>query len=104
MFKIPKPAPRQSPETMVKKSRARKLGGQVGTQSMVPASPFRYIFKIVIFIVALILLTHFIQNADHNSAVKGAKRWLSKNGYHVFGVTSSLELVLDLTSLSHWEG
>ncbi|HUO58151.1 MAG TPA: hypothetical protein VMV05_08235 [bacterium] len=65
-------------------------------------SHFKPILLIVLVFGGLIFLTHFIQNAGDNFLVKGIKRWMSKN--HVMGVNSSLELVLDLTNLPHWNG
>lgn len=67
-------------------------------------SSLKPILGVVFFFLALAFLTHFIQNAGENSAVRGAKRWLSSKGFRLFGITPSLELVLDLTNLAHWTG
>ncbi len=105
MYKTPKPAPKQM-EQEPKKVKPSKSSAppslQTPSGTFSSSSPFRSILKIILFFGVLILLTHFIQNAGQNSMVKGVKRWLSKN--HIFGATSSLELVLDLTNLSHWGG
>jgi len=62
------------------------------------------ILLILFLFVGLVLLTHFIQNAGDNAQVKVAKRWLVQHGFHLFGASSSLDLVLDLTNLPHWGG
>jgi len=101
MFKTPKPAPK--PPAEVKKPRLMKPP----QAEMTPGpsrSPLKPILIVVLIFGGLILLTHFIQNAGQNSALKGAQHWLSKKGYHLPGVSSSLELVLDLTNLTHWDG
>lgn len=66
------------------------------------SSALKPLLGLFVFFLALVLLTHFVQNAGENSAVKSVKRWLSKNG--ALGVTPSLDLVLDLTNLPHWAG
>jgi hypothetical protein len=101
MYKTPKPASRQA-EPESKKTKAGKSPGATtpGTSSSSSFHPFIFILLIL---GGVMLLTHYYQNAGENSALKGVKRWLSKNGYHIFGVTSSLELVLDLTNMSNWE-
>ena len=100
MSKTPKPASKVTADGTSKKSSTKIPSGPVGPNP----SPLKPILLIVLFFGALILVTHFVQNASDNPAVKGVKRWLSRNGYHVLGVTSSLELVLDLSNLSHWNG
>ena len=102
MYKTPKPASRQA-EPDAKKAKGSKLSSPPIPETS-SSSPFMPIFKVILFFGVLILLTHFIQNAGQNPAVKGVNHWLSKNGYHIFGVTSSLDLVLDLTNMSHWGG
>lgn len=57
-----------------------------------------------VFFVAMVFLTHFVQNAGENPFVKNAKRWISQKGWHLFGINPSLELVLDLSNLPHWSG
>ena len=104
MFKTPKPAAKPTADISPKKSRSVKTSSRPEAGSGLSHSPLKPILKILVFFGALILLTHFIQNAGQNNAVKGAKRWLSKNGVHILGDTSSLDFVLDLTNLSHWDG
>jgi hypothetical protein len=104
LFKTPKPAPRPLSEASPKRARSTRNSLQAMTPSPRPTSLWKPILSIVLIFVGLALLTHFIQNASENRMVKGAKRWLSKNGYHILGVTSSLELVLDLTGLPQWSG
>jgi hypothetical protein len=67
-------------------------------------STFKFIFYIVLFFMALVLLTHFIQNMSDNSMVRGVKHWMAKRGYHILGVRPTLELVVDLTNFPHWSG
>src|SRR5258708_19778602 len=100
MYKTPKPASRQA-EPDAKKAKGSKLSSPPIPETS-SSSPFIPIFKSFLFFGDFFLLTHFIQNAGQNPAVKGVNHWLSKNGYHIFGVTSSLDLVLDLTNMSHW--
>lgn len=99
LFKAKKPVSVKPVEIVPKKSKENRppVTGK-------KATALKPILGIVIFFVALVFLTHFIQNAGDNRTVKEVKRWLSQNGYHVFGINSSLELVLDLTSLPHWSG
>jgi len=66
------------------------------------SSAWKPLLGLFVFFLALVFLTHFVQNAGENSTVKSIKRWLSKNG--ALGVTPSLDLVLDLTNLPHWSG
>lgn len=103
LFKTPKPSPRKEIDEAPKKSRSGK-GPERNSGRASSGSSWKPVFFIVLFFATLVLLTHFIQNAGENPAVKGVKRWMSQNGIHVFGVQASLELVLDLTNLPHWEG
>jgi hypothetical protein len=99
MFKTPKPAAKPAPEAGPKRSRGVKLPDQTLVST---PSPFRPVLGIILFFGGLALLTHLIQNAGENTLLKGAKRWLSR--HHILGVGSSLELVLDLSSLPRWSG
>lgn len=99
LFKTPKPVPRPAGEGASRRSRAPKMQDQ---DLVSTPSPFKPIFGIILFFGGLALLTHFIQNGGENPAVKWGKRVLSK--HHIFGINSSLELVLDLSALPHWSG
>jgi hypothetical protein len=104
LFKTKKPGPARASEGSVGKKRGASKQALSTPLADRSSSPWRSLLGIVVFFVFLVLLTHFVQNAGDNSVVKGAKRWLSKNGYNVLGVTPSLDLVLDLTNLPHWTG
>ncbi len=99
VFKAPKPSARKEPETGAKKT---KQGKPAALPAQPKSSSFKPILGVFLLFASLALLTHFIQNAEENGLVKDAKRWLSKN--HFLGVSSSLDLVLDLTNLPHWSG
>ena len=74
------------------------------TRSPRRTSALKPILGVVVFFVALAFLTHFVQNAGENPVIKNTKRWISQKGWHLFGINSSLELVLDLSNLPHWSG
>ena len=61
------------------------------------------ILGVLFLFVGLVFLTHFIQNAEQNTLVKGAQRWLSQHGITALG-TPSLDMVLDLTNQPQWGG
>lgn len=99
LFKTPKPAAKETVATP-KKRQTKSTALQPPER---PKSfPVKAIFGILLLFVALAFLTHFIQNAGENSAIKDVKRWLSKN--HIMGVAPSLDLVLDLTNQPYWNG
>lgn len=101
LFKTPRPSSRKEPEPAAKKAKPSK--NNLPQASEPPkSSSFKFIIGILLLFVALAFLTHFIQNAGENSLVKDAQRWLSKN--HLLGVSSSLDLVLDLTGQPQWSG
>lgn len=101
LFKTPKSPSRKEAEQTPKKAKPSKL--QVLQPPEPPKSfPFKAILGVLLLFVALVFLTHFVQNAGENPLVKDIKRWLSKN--HVMGVTPSLDLVLDLTNQPNWSG
>ncbi len=64
----------------------------------------RYILWIVLFFIAAILVTHFVQNGAQYKVIRDSRRWLANHGLRIFGAKSVLELVLDVTNLPHWEG
>jgi hypothetical protein len=97
LFKMPKPVSPKGKESAPSKKTDKVL------QERKP-SALKPILGIAIFFVALVFLTHFVQNAGENPVVKNTKRWISQKGWHLFGINSSLELVLDLSNLPHWTG
>ncbi len=105
LFKPPKPSLPKETEIVPKKQRPPKE-----TVALPPIdvsrkpSSFKPILGILLLFVALAFLTHFIQNAGDNTYVKGTKRWLSQHGIHAFGISPSLDMVLDLTGLPQWGG
>ncbi len=101
LFKTSKP-PSRKEEGERKPKPAKPALGSLGKAPQ--PSSLKPILGVVFFFLALAFLTHFIQNAGENSVVKGTQRWLSSKGFHFFGITPSLELVLDLTNLAHWTG
>ncbi len=96
----PPPAPKPV-EPPPKKTRPVREPSPAAAETVSSPSRLKPFLKIAFIFGALILLTHFIQNAGENSAVKGVKHLFSKN--HILGVGPSLDLVLDLTNLSHWD-
>ena len=95
------PSPKTSDE-VPKKPKAAPKQAVVPPSAAKRSSPWKALVGILVFFGFLVLVTHFVQNAGDSPAVKNVKRWLSKNGAP--GVTASLDLVLDLTSLPHWGG
>jgi hypothetical protein len=93
LFKTPKSASANPKELSVNKKKDKP-------QTQQKSSSLKPILGVLVFFVALAFLTHFVQNADENSLVKNAKRWISQK----FGINPSLELVLDLSTLPHWSG
>ncbi len=69
-----------------------------------PPGSGRYILWIVLFFITAILVTHFVQNGTQYKTVRETRRWLANHGFGIFGAKSTLELVLDVTNLPHWEG
>jgi len=105
LFKTKKTTAAQKPsEEPAKKPRVEKKQPRPLSPTARRRSAWKPLAGIVVFFIVLAFLTHFVQNAGENPAVKGIKRWLSKNGYNIFGVTPSLDLVLDLTNLPYWSG
>jgi hypothetical protein len=103
LFKAPPPV--RKPEPAPKKNKAAREPGEGPPPGGEPhSSPLKPILGVFVFFLALAFLTHFVQNAADNPWVKSGKRWLSSRGYHVFGVTSSLEMVLDLSGQPRWGG
>jgi len=68
------------------------------------SAPWKLILGIIVFFVVFGLITRFVENRDGNSFLQKAQNWLNKNGIHVFGTSSSLDLVQDLTEFPHWIG
>ncbi len=104
IFKTKKPLSSPKAEEAPKKPKAapKSAPTQAASAPGKKSSALKPLLGIFVFFLALVFLTHFVQNASENSTVKGIKRWLSKNG--ALGVTPSLDLVLDLTNLPHWSG
>lgn len=101
VFKAPKPSTRKESSPGAKKAKQGKPA-DFPTPGPSKSSSLKPILGVFLLFAALALLTHVIQNAGENSLFKGVRRWLSKN--HFLGVSSSLDLVLDLTNLPHWSG
>jgi hypothetical protein len=101
MFKTNKPAQSKPSEVRVKKSKPVKAEAPPTAPASRRKSPMRPLIGILLFFGALVLLTHFVQNIGDNSIINGAKRWLSKKGFHV---APSLDMVLDLSDMAHWGG
>lgn len=101
LFKTPRPSPQKEADAQAKKNRPAKQAVPPGSEPK-KSSAWKFIMAVLLFFVALAFLTHFVQNAGENSLVKDVKRWLSRN--HILGVSSSLDLVLDLTDQPHWSG
>ncbi len=99
LFNTPKPVAPKLKETRPRKTSVQGMEGPSDRPSSL-----KPVLGVVFLFVALVFLTHFVQNAGENSVVKNAKRWISQKGWHVFGIQSSLELVLDLTKLPQWSG
>ncbi|HXL72868.1 MAG TPA: hypothetical protein VN963_04510, partial [bacterium] len=95
LFKTPKPAVSRYKESTPNKKNDKQ-------QFPKKPSSFKPILGVVAFFVVLAFLTHFVQNAGENPLIQNAKQWISKRGWHLFGINPSLELVLDLSSLPHW--
>ena len=94
LFQVPKPlAPKSKESSSAKKTTSEKK-----------AFPWKPLLGVVVFFVALVFLTHFVQNAGENPWVKNSKKWISQKGWHLFGINPALELVLDLSNLPHWSG
>jgi len=94
---------KSSPPPVPKKSR----GSKTQDLNIVPAksrSSKHYIVWIALFFIATILVTHLVQNGAKYQVVKDTQRWLSKKGFHILGATPTLDMVLDITNLPHWEG
>lgn len=85
-------------------AKAKDVAGGKKTASEKKPFPWKPLIGIIVFFIALVFLTHFVQNAGENPLVKNTKRWISQKGWHLFGINPSLELVLDLSTLPHWAG
>jgi hypothetical protein len=88
---VPSPAPDQVSPAVLPKLKQRR------SSALIPILGVLFLFA------GLVFLTHFIQNADQNTLVKGAQRWLSQHGITALG-TPSLDMVLDLTNQPQWGG
>ena len=107
LFKTPPPQAKKEPkdpEPPARKPKAAKEApSDPGPNPSRKSSALTLILGVLLLFVALVFLTHFIQNAGDNRLVKGTKRWLSRHGINALG-NPSLDLVLDLTGLPQWGG